>query len=117
MERDNLTSFGRYVAQCLPKYVQKIQLTAGNELEVLITPQGVLPVLQFLKDHHTAQFASLADIAGLDVPSREFRFEVREQHSARSTRCGLILCYHFTDCLQSSVASLQLTYPCENLHR
>jgi len=76
VERENLTSFGRYVAQCLPKYVQKIQLTAGNELEVLITPQGVLPVLQFLKDHHTAQFASLADIAGMDVPSREFRFEV-----------------------------------------
>lgn len=74
--RANLTDFGVYVAECLPKYVQKVQLTAGDELEVLISPDGVLPVLQFLKDHHTAQFASLADIAGLDVPSRKYRFEI-----------------------------------------
>lgn len=53
-----------------------MQLTAGDELEVLICPEGVVPVLQFLKDHHSAQFSSLADIAGLDVPSRKYRFEV-----------------------------------------
>lgn len=74
--RANLTDFGKYVADCLPKYVQRVQLTAGDELEVLISPEGVIPTLQFLKDHHNAQFASLADIAGLDVPSRKYRFEV-----------------------------------------
>lgn len=76
LTRANLTDFGRYVAECLPKYVQKIQLTAGDELEVLICPEGVVPTLQFLKDHHNAQFASLVDIAGMDVPSRQYRFEV-----------------------------------------
>lgn len=30
----------------------------------------------FLKDHHNAQFASLADLTAIDVPTREFRFEV-----------------------------------------
>ncbi|KAF2897039.1 hypothetical protein ILUMI_09133 [Ignelater luminosus] len=74
--RSQLTEFGQYVAECLPKYVQKIQLTAGDELEVLVVPEGVLPVLQFLKDHHNAQYASLVDIAGMDVPSRECRFEI-----------------------------------------
>lgn len=74
--RSSLTDFGRYVSECLPKYVQKVQLTAGDELEVLICPDGVVPVLQFLKDHHSAQFASLVDIAGMDVPSRKYRFEV-----------------------------------------
>lgn len=74
--RSNLTDFGQYVAECLPKYVQKVQLTAGDELEVLISPDGVIPTLQFLKDHHSAQFASLADIAGMDVPHRKYRFEV-----------------------------------------
>ena len=74
--RQNLTDFGQYVAECMPKYVQKVQLTAGDELEILIAPEGVLPVLTFLKDHHNAQFASLADICGLDMPTREFRFEV-----------------------------------------
>lgn len=49
--RSSLTDFGKYVAQCLPKFVQKVQLTAGDELEVLIAPEGVVPTLQFLKDH------------------------------------------------------------------
>lgn len=71
-----MTDFGKYVADCLPRYVQRVQLTAGDELEVLICPEGVLPVLQFLKDHNNAQFASLVDIAGMDVPSREHRFEI-----------------------------------------
>ncbi|XP_021697980.1 NADH dehydrogenase [ubiquinone] iron-sulfur protein 3, mitochondrial isoform X2 [Aedes aegypti] len=74
--RSDLADFGKYVAECLPKYVQKVQLTAGDELEVLIAPEGVVPVLQFLKDNHQAQFANLVDIAGMDIPSRQYRFEV-----------------------------------------
>ncbi|CAG9770395.1 unnamed protein product [Ceutorhynchus assimilis] len=76
MQRTQLKDFGKYVADCLPKFIQKVQLTAGNELELLIAPEGVLPVLQFLKDHHNCQFENLADIAGMDVPSRPNRFEV-----------------------------------------
>lgn len=75
-ERAQLTGFGQYVAECVPKYVQKVQITAGNELEVLIAPEGVIPVLQFLKDNHNCQFANLIDIAGMDVPARQYRFEV-----------------------------------------
>lgn len=76
LQKSQLIDFGKYVAECLPKFVQKVQLTAGNELEVLVPPEGVIPVLQFLKDHHSAQFASLVDIAGVDVPSRANRFEI-----------------------------------------
>lgn len=76
VQKSQLSDFGKYVAECLTKYVQKVQLTAGDELEILIAPEGVIPVLQFLKDHHNAQFASLVDIAGMDVPSRQYRFEV-----------------------------------------
>lgn len=74
--RTNLTDYGKYVAECLPKYVQKIQLTSCDELEALICPEGVLPVIQFLKDNHNSQFTSLVDITGMDVPSRKYRFEV-----------------------------------------
>ncbi|XP_046684896.1 NADH dehydrogenase [ubiquinone] iron-sulfur protein 3, mitochondrial [Homalodisca vitripennis] len=74
--RSQLTDFGKYVAECMPKYVQKVQITAGDELEVLIAPEGVIPVLQFLKDNHNAQFTNIVDIAGMDVPSRAYRFEV-----------------------------------------
>jgi NADH dehydrogenase (ubiquinone) Fe-S protein 3 len=76
VQRAHFIDFGRYVAECLPKYVQKVQLTSGEELEILIAPEGVLPVLQFLKDHHQAQFSNLVDIAGMDIPSREYRFEI-----------------------------------------
>ena len=72
--RQNLTEFGQYVAECLPKYVQKVQLTAGDELEILIAPSGVVPVMSFLKNHHNAQFGSLVDIAGVDIPTREYRY-------------------------------------------
>ncbi|GBP55436.1 NADH dehydrogenase iron-sulfur protein 3, mitochondrial [Eumeta japonica] len=76
LQKSQLVDFGKYVAECLPKYVQKVQVTAGNELEVLISPEGVVPVLQFLKDHHNAQFSNLSDIAGMDVPTRRNRFEI-----------------------------------------
>jgi len=76
VERQTLSEFGSYVADCLPKYVQKVQVTPGNELEILIVPEGVVPVMTFLKDHHACQFTSLADIGGVDVPARQYRFEV-----------------------------------------
>ncbi|MBO8600889.1 hypothetical protein INO49_14120, partial [Staphylococcus aureus] len=42
--------FGNFVAECLPKYIQKIQISSKNELELLIAPEGVLPVFHFLKN-------------------------------------------------------------------
>lgn len=76
VERQTVSEFGQYVAECLPKYVQKVQITAGNELEVLIAPEGVIPVLTFLKDHTNAQYTCLADLCGVDYPAKPFRFEV-----------------------------------------
>lgn len=71
-----LTDYGVFIAECLPKYVQKVQIAHGDELEIMIAPEGIIPVLTFLKDHHLAQFESLADIGGVDVPTREYRFEI-----------------------------------------
>lgn len=72
----SLKEFGMYVSECLPKYIQKIQIMSRDELELLIAPDGVLPVITFLKCHHYAQFNSLADITAVDVPSRKYRFEI-----------------------------------------
>lgn len=71
-----LTDFGRYVAKCLPKYVQQVQFAAGNELEFLIHPSGVIPVMSFLKGHHAAQFTNFVFACGMDVPARKSRFEI-----------------------------------------
>jgi len=75
-KQQQLADFGQYVASCCPKYVQKIQIAAGDELEILIHPEGVLPVIQFLKDHHSCQFTNFVSVQGVDVPTRKYRFEV-----------------------------------------
>ena len=74
--RQRLIDFGKYCGDCLPRYIQKIQLTHGDELELLISPEGILPVCYFLKLHHNCQFTNISDIAGMDVPARKNRFEV-----------------------------------------
>ena len=59
VQRQSLSDFGQYAAECLPKYIQRVQLTAGDELELLIAPEGVLPVVSFLKvrpiEHRTTR--------------------------------------------------------------
>ncbi|CAF2073460.1 unnamed protein product [Rotaria magnacalcarata] len=75
-QRKALVDFGQYVSECLPRFVQHVQITSTNELEVLIHPDGVFPVMAFLKDHTNAQFSSLVDITAIDVPTRVYRFEI-----------------------------------------
>merc|ERR1712088_631163 len=60
----------------LPKYVQDAQVTFGNELEIMICPTGVRPVMQFLKQNGLCQYNSISDLTALDVPTRVHRFEV-----------------------------------------
>ena len=56
--------------------MQRVQINSCNELEILIHPDGVVPVLQFLKRNHATQFHSFIDLTAVDVPTRVFRFEV-----------------------------------------
>ncbi|OQV16049.1 NADH dehydrogenase [ubiquinone] iron-sulfur protein 3, mitochondrial [Hypsibius exemplaris] len=74
--RESLIEFGQFVAKCLPKYVQKVLVTGTDELEILIAPEGVIPMTVFLKGHHNCMFANLTDIGAMDVPTRQYRFEV-----------------------------------------
>lgn len=76
----SLASLGKYVSECLPKYVQKAQITSTNELEILIHPEGVVPVIRFLKENHKTQFHSFINVTAIDVLSRPYRFEVIGEH-------------------------------------
>ncbi|XP_026864785.1 NADH dehydrogenase [ubiquinone] iron-sulfur protein 3, mitochondrial [Electrophorus electricus] len=73
---NQLSQFGEYVAEILPKYVQHVQVTCYNELEVMIHPEGIVPVLTFLRDHTNAQFRNMTDLTAVDVPTRQNRFEI-----------------------------------------
>jgi len=74
--KEKLAEFGGYVAQCLPKYVQLVQVTDQNELEVCIHPAGIRPVISFLKDHSLARFENMSDFTAVDIPNRQNRFEL-----------------------------------------
>ncbi|KAL3065929.1 NADH dehydrogenase [ubiquinone] iron-sulfur protein 3, mitochondrial [Trematomus bernacchii] len=71
-----LAAFGELVAEMMPKYVQQVEMTCFNELDVMIHPDGVIPVLTFLRDHTNAQFRNMIDLTAVDVPSRQNRFEI-----------------------------------------
>ena len=75
-QRQSLTDFGQYAAQCLPKFIQKVQLTAGDELELLVAPEGVVCVLDFLKSHHNAQFTRYEQLLRKDHQQCEVVFRL-----------------------------------------
>ena len=75
-QRERLERLALHIASAMPKFVQVSQVTSHDELEILIAPTGVTPVLTFLRDNSECLFNSLVDIAGVDFPQRENRFEV-----------------------------------------
>lgn len=70
-----LHTYGSYLTQCLPKYVQQFSVLR-DELTLYTAPSGILPILTFLRDHSQCQFKAAMDISGADYPEREKRFEV-----------------------------------------
>lgn len=58
-------------------------MTQTKELELLIAPEGIIPVLTFLKDHTNAQYKSLADQTVVDKLGKPFRFEVQYKVNLR----------------------------------
>eukprot|EP00842_Homolaphlyctis_polyrhiza_P005951 jgi/Hompol1/6357/HPOL_002107-RA len=72
---NKLQEFGKYIAACLPKYIQQISVYK-DELTLFVAPSGLVQVATFLRDHQATQFEQLQDVAGVDYPSRENRFEI-----------------------------------------
>lgn len=70
-----LHEYGSYLLTCLPKFIQQYSVVK-DELAIYVAPDGVVPVLTFLRDHTNCQFKSVMDICGVDYPTRAKRFEV-----------------------------------------
>ncbi|KAK9894201.1 hypothetical protein P389DRAFT_146673 [Cystobasidium minutum MCA 4210] len=70
-----LHEYGSYLTTCLPKFIQQYSIVK-DELTLYISPEGVIPVLTFLRDHTNCQYKSVMDICGADYPTRQNRFEV-----------------------------------------
>ncbi|KAJ1569686.1 ATPase with role in protein import into the ER [Cladochytrium tenue] len=67
--------FGRYIASCLPRFVQQISVYK-DELTIHVSPAGIPATMYFLRDHTACQFKQVTDVCGADYPSRANRFEV-----------------------------------------
>ncbi|TPX67103.1 hypothetical protein SpCBS45565_g04018 [Spizellomyces sp. 'palustris'] len=70
-----LHEYGRFIVSCLPKYIQQFSIYK-DELTIYVAPTALIPTMLFLRDHTACQFKQIADIAGVDYPSRSNRFEV-----------------------------------------
>ena len=51
-------------------------LIANEELLIEIEESNLIDVIQFLKSHENCKFKQLIDIAGVDYPENEKRFEL-----------------------------------------
>lgn len=76
MTTQALTDLGDYIANALPNEVLKAEVNRVGELEVTARAAAIVRVLTFLRDDANCLFKQLMDIAGVDWPAEEQRFEV-----------------------------------------
>lgn len=75
-ERKQRESFARYVSEMLPAYVQNVRVSKTDEIEINIHPNGVIPVLTFLRDHSNCQFRNMTEMTAVDLPKLPNRFQI-----------------------------------------
>ena len=84
-------------------------MTQTKELELLIAPEGIIPVLTFLRDHTNAQYKSMADLTAVDKLGKPYRFEVHACHGfdlkilkfINQFECLLFFCYQILTLLST----------------
>ncbi len=71
----DLQALGEHIAASLGEAVTGVAV-AYHELTVAVRAEDIVRVLTFLHDDARCQFISFLDIAGVDYPGREKRFDV-----------------------------------------
>ena len=67
--------FAHSLILSVPQWISHVTVQ-HHEVNVVISPQSLLPFFTFLKHHTQTQYKVLMDITAVDYPSREQRFEV-----------------------------------------
>ena len=75
METTNLQKLEKSVNSELASKIQK-SIIEHNELLIEINQNDLLEVIQFLKSNDSCKFKQLIDIAGVDYPEDEKRFQL-----------------------------------------
>jgi NADH dehydrogenase (ubiquinone) Fe-S protein 3 len=76
------TQLADYLIKTVPKFITMVVQGPAQssflyqEPTVYTTPEHLIPLLYFLRDHVNLQFKSMIDITAVDFPERKARFEV-----------------------------------------
>ena len=70
-----LEALGQHIASSLGEAITS-QVVAYDELTVIARAQDIVRVVSFLRDDPECRFIAFIDIAGVDYPGREKRFDV-----------------------------------------
>lgn len=73
-----------YLIKTVPKFItmatvgpaQSTVLPQYQEPTIYTTPEHLVPLMYFLRDHVNTQFKCLLDVTAVDYPERKTRFEV-----------------------------------------
>jgi len=75
LDDDTLTDHGEHISSSLEDAVSRFEVVAG-ELILTVPHDRIGQALTFLRDDGLCQYRTLVDIAGVDWPAREKRFDV-----------------------------------------
>lgn len=111
---NNLIEFGDYLTKCLPKFIEKVSISRGNELNVHVPVTGLLATLEFLRDHERCQYKQLMDMTAVDWIKSDKRFELVYCLLSIKHNSRLVLHTHATSSIQPTVPSVTHLYPSAN---
>ena len=75
LDDDTLTDHGEHISSSLEDAVSRVEVI-GSELILHVPHDRIEEALTFLRDDGLCQYRTLVDIAGVDWPAREKRFDV-----------------------------------------
>ncbi len=75
IDDDALADHGDHISSSLEDAVSRYEVT-GGELTLIVPHDRIGEALTFLRDDGLCQYRTLVDIAGVDWPAREKRFDV-----------------------------------------
>ena len=95
MSQEIIEDLGEHIKETLPKHVTAFDVNKNNELTITVKREGLLKLIQFLRDDQECLFKMLLDITAVDYPARPKRFELvyhflslRQNHRIR-VKCDL----------------------------
>lgn len=81
----------QYLTSCLPKFISQFSVYK-DELTIYTSPEDLLHVLRFLKDHSQCLYKALMDVTAVDYPTRcaALALPLRLSHKATLRRWPLV---------------------------